>query len=527
MNRQEEIKKVLKEEYIKCAKDPVYFMKKYCYIQHPNKGRILFKLYPFQEKVLSLYHKHPFTITNKSRQLGISTLVSAYSLWLMIFHKDKNILALATTQTTARNLVRKVQLMYKELPKWLKVSSEENNKLSLVLKNGSRIRAASSNSDSSRSEAVSLLIIDEAAFIDNIDETFTAAQQTLATGGQCIAISTPNGIGNWFHRTFTKAQTKENSFVPIRLDWKVHPERDQSWRDQQDADLGPKMAAQECDADFVSSGNTVYESEDITYLETTQVMEPIEKRGDEQNLWIWEYPDYTRSYLVCADVARGDGTDWSAFHVLDMESVEQVAEFKAKIPPKEYGNVLVAIGTEYNQALIVVENANIGWTTVEQIVDRGYSNLYYSPKSEKETVESYTRNLEKENLTPGFTTSTRTRPLIVSKAGEYIRDRSLTIRSKRTINELRTFIWKNGKAQASSGYNDDLVMALAIGLYARDTAVQLAQQSVDMTKAQLDSLATINRRDGGGIVTRYSNDASKSYKMKVGDFEEDFSWVLG
>jgi phage terminase large subunit-like protein len=195
------IKKIIAQEYIKCAKDPVYFMRKYCYIQHPTRGRILFNLYPFQDKVLHLFRDHQFLITLKSRQLGISTLAAGYSLWLMLFHKDKNVLALATTQATARNLVTKTMFMYDELPKWLKLPAVEKNKLSLRLKNGSKITAKSSNADAARSEAVSLLLIDEAAFIDNIEETFTAAQQTLATGGQCMALSTPNGIGNWFHQT--------------------------------------------------------------------------------------------------------------------------------------------------------------------------------------------------------------------------------------------------------------------------------------------------------------------------------------
>ena len=112
-----------------------------------------------------------------------------------------------------------------QLPKWLRLPALEKNKLSLRLRNGSKITAKSSNADAARSEAVSLLLIDEAAFIDNIDETFTAAQQTLATGGQCLALSTPNGIGNWFHQTWEKAEAKENSFLPIRLPWTVHPER--------------------------------------------------------------------------------------------------------------------------------------------------------------------------------------------------------------------------------------------------------------------------------------------------------------
>ena len=224
------IKTLIKEEYINCARDPVYFMRKYVYIQNPTKGRILFHLYPFQEKVLNQFNKNQYNIVLKSRQLGISTLVAGYSLWLILFQKDRNILALATTQGTAKNLITKIRFAYDNLPVWLKVKTVENNKLSIRLANGSQAKAVSSNSDSARSEAVSLLVIDEAAFIENIDETFASAQQTLATGGKCIALSTPNGVGNWFHQTWVKAEEKDNSFVPIKLPWRLHPERDESCR---------------------------------------------------------------------------------------------------------------------------------------------------------------------------------------------------------------------------------------------------------------------------------------------------------
>ena len=306
----QDIKKIIAQEYIKCAKDPAYFMKKYCHIQHPTRGRILFNLYPFQQEVLHLFRDNQFLITLKSRQLGISTLAAAYSLWLMLFHKDKNVLALATTQATARNLVTKTMFMYDELPKWLKLPSVEKNKLSLRLKNGSKITAKSSNSDAARSEAVSLLLIDEAAFIDNIDETFAAAQQTLATGGQCMALSTPNGIGNWFHQTWEKAEAKDNSFIPIKLPWTVHPERNEEWRAQQDRDLGPRMAGQECDCDFLASGDTVFEPDDLAFYEQTYQKDPVERRGVDGNLWVWEGVDYSKSYMVVADVARGDSADY-------------------------------------------------------------------------------------------------------------------------------------------------------------------------------------------------------------------------
>ena len=521
----QDIKKIIAQEYLKCAKDPAYFMRKYCYIQHPTRGRILFNLYPFQDKILHLFKDNQYNIVLKSRQLGISTLSAAYSLWLMIFHKDKNVLALATTQATARNLVTKVIFMYDQLPKWLRLPSVEKNKLSLRLKNGSRIAAKSSNADAARSEAVSLLLIDEAAFIDNIDETFTAAQQTLATGGQCLALSTPNGVGNWFHLTWEKAVTQENSFCPIRLPWTVHPERDEKWREQQNSDLGPRMAGQECDCDFLASGDTVFEPEDMGYYEQTYEKEPMERRGVDGNLWVWEQADYSKSYMVCADVARGDSTDYSAFHVFDIDNCVQVAEYKGKISPKDFGNVLVAIAAEYNDALLVVENANIGWATIEQVMEREYRNLYYSPTNQMDTVESYMHKYERDKLVPGFTMSMRTRPLVIAKMIEYVREKSVTFQSKRLLQEMRVFIWKNGKAQAQDRYNDDLVMSCASALYVRDTALRLRQQGMDLARAQLSSFSNLNARNKAVIKT-VGIKKENPYIIDTPGGKQDITWLL-
>ena len=521
----QDIKKIIAQEYLKCGRDPAYFMKKYCYIQHPTRGRILFNLYPFQGKVLHLFRDHQYIITLKSRQLGISTLAAAYSLWLMLFHKDKNVLALATTQATARNLVTKTMFMYDQLPKWLKIPALEKNKLSLRLKNGSKITAKSSNADAARSEAVSLLLIDEAAFIDNIEETFTAAQQTLATGGQCMALSTPNGIGNWFHLTWEKAESGENSFLPIRLPWTVHPERNQEWRNQQDADLGPRMAGQECDCDFLASGDTVFEPDDMKFYEETYEKDPLERRGVDGNLWVWEGVDYSKSYMVVADVARGDSTDYSAFHIFDIEQCVQVAEYKGKLSPKDFGNVLVGIASEYNDALLVVENANIGWATIEQIMEREYRNLYYSATSNMETVESYMHKYERDKLVPGFTMSMRTRPLVIAKMIEYIREKSVTIQSKRLMSEMRVFVWKNGKAQAQDRYNDDLLMACATALYVRDTALKLRQQGIDLARAQLSSFSNLNARNQA-VMRNVGIQRENPYLIKTPGGEEDISWLL-
>jgi len=526
INNVSDLKKVIRSEYLKCAKDPVHFMRKYCYIQHPQRGRIQFNLFPFQDKVLTLWRDNPYSIILKSRQLGISTLSAGYSLWLMTFHKDKNILCIATKQDTAKNMVTKVKFMYENLPSWLKIDAPENNKLTLRLANGSQIKATSASSDAGRSEAVSLLLIDEAAFIDNIGEIWASAQQTLATGGGCIALSTPYGTGNWFHQTWTRAEGGENDFLPIKLPWYVHPDRDEAWRKKQDELLGdPRMAAQECDCDFSTSGDIVFYNEYMEYYEKTFIKDPLERRGADQNLWVWESPDYSRSYIVVADVSRGDGKDYSAFHVIDVETNVQVAEYKGQLGTKEYGHLLVGIATEYNEALLVIENANIGWATIQVAIDRNYPNLYYSQKTESTNVNSYfDKYQDHSKMVAGFTMSSRTRPMVVGKFQEYISDKGVTIQSKRLIEEMKTFIWRNGRPEAQSGYNDDLVMAFGIAMYIRDTALKFRQRGLDITKQSLNNMKVNRTAYQGGY--GFSKGSDNPYHIKTKDGQEDIRWLL-
>jgi hypothetical protein len=520
-----DLKNIIRQEYIKCAQDPAHFMKKYCHIQHPQRGRVIFNLYPFQEKVLHLLRDNPYSIILKSRQLGISTLSAGYSLWMMLFQKDKNILCIATKQETARNMVTKVKFMYDNLPSWLKIEADENNKLSLRLSNGSQIKATSASSDAGRSEAVSLLLIDEAAFIDQIGEIWASAQQTLATGGGAIVLSTPYGTGNWFHKTWVSAENNENDFLPIRLPWYVHPERDEAWRKRQDELLGdPRIAAQECDCDFSTSGDTVFHSEWIEFIKETTIQDPVERRGVDQNLWIWEPADYSREYMVIADVARGDGKDFSACHVMDIQTNTQVAEYRGQLPPKEFGYFLTGLATEYNNALLVVENANIGWATLDAIIERGYRNLYQSPKSDQLTADSYLRVFEgNSEMVPGFTMSMRTRPLCINKFREFVGDRSVTIRSKRLLEEMKVFIWRNGRPEAQSGYNDDLVMSFGIGMFLRDTSLKFQQQSLDSARAALGAVKSNNVGYSGGYS---SNGVNNPYSMDVGGKKENINWLL-
>jgi len=884
------LRDVVKQEYKRCFEDPVYFMKKYVKIQHPQKGTLLFDLWDFQEDTLNQICKFDYNIILKSRQLGITTLVSAYALWLMVFRSDKNILCVSIKQDTSKEIITRVSFAHENLPSWLRIPYTENNKLSLRLKNGSQIKATSSSGDAGRSSSTSLLIIDECAFIENIEPIWASAQQTLATGGKAIVLSTPNGVGNFFHKIWVASEAGENKFNTIRIPWTLHPERNQAWRDEQTKLLGERLASQECfsedvivytklgpkkisdittndfvlthkgnfkkvkrlfnkigkvynissnhnfiskyvtgnhpfylpigewrgvdrikqneeivsfpnnleinskcnvldlykiiqpkyfkkvlcnddtkfyindrkhkivhnrflkidydfgrliglylaegsgfrlrkvfnfnysdelnswpnhlqnivkdkfgvenyqirnidntghlsfcsevisycidlfvygkdcyskqltkfaydnlnvefirgvidgtfrgdgcvkeiypktlsstsknliydisyllrlfgihnfsvrkikdggnigqiddrkfidspswgitirkscglciheisdiksllldqnntttlnitpkeeeilvynievendnsyvteygvvhncDCNFESSGNTVVQIDTINWYKTNTVKEPIEKRWVDRGYWIWEYPNYNKKYIVSADVARGDGTDKSAFHVIDIEKLEQVAEYDGQIGTKTYGNMLVAAANEYNKAILIVENNNMGWATLQQIIDLNYPNTFYSSADlqyvDVEQQMTGKINAMEKKMVPGFSTTTKTRPLIISKLESYLRDKQVLIRSTRLIEELLVFIWNNGKAEALKGYNDDLITSLGIGFWVRDTSLRLQTDSAEFNKHLLDN---ISRTQTDAVILSGADErARKSWSMPL------------
>jgi len=256
---------------------------------------------------------------------------------------------------------------------------------------------------------------------------------------------------------------------------------------------------------------------------STNIVEPTEKRGVDKNLWVWESVDYSRSYIVVADVARGDSKDYSAFHIFDLETNAQVAEFKGHLSPKEFGYMLVGIATEYNEALLIVENNNIGWATLDAIQERNYVNLYYSPKSDTLTYDSYFNKYEDiSKMTPGFTMSLKSRPLVINKGREYIGDHSVIIRSKRLIEEMKVFVWKNGRAEAQAGYNDDLVMSFNIAMFVRDTALKYKQQGIELTKATLNNISKPSSYQGAYFASGKDN----PYIMKTNGENEDIRWLI-
>lgn len=544
MDKKTFIKQRRKNEIEKCKKDPIYFMKQYCKIQHPQRGIIPFELYPFQEDVLNQFNEHRLNIILKSRQLGISTLSAGYSLWKCLFTESFNVVVIATKSKVASALVKKVRVMYNEIPEWMKSKSLGTNRTydnvqSQEFGNGSKIMAESCSEDSGRSAAASLLVVDEAAFIKErlIQELWSAAWPTLSTGGNAILLSTPNGKSGFFYQKWTEAETHENDFNPIRLHWSVHPERDQDWRKEQTRALGTRLASQECDAQFLSSGETVIDGQIIEWYETHENIftdDQIIEYRRKKKFHIFKELDPTKSYLISADVARGDSTDYSGFHILDVETLEQVAEYKQQIGTTDYAKLLVLTAMEWNNALLIVENTGLGWSVIEKIIETGYENLYYSIKGNPHPDPNmYLRkgiNLDdKDKMVPGFSTTSKSRPLLIDRFILFIESKEAIIHSKRLINEMNAFIWKNGKAQARSGYNDDLIMAYAIGLFVQSYALKIRQAGIDLTKATLGNFGKTKEKKeefDNLMIINTSRARKDPYKVTVNKHDEDLRWLL-
>jgi len=518
-------KKQIVAEIIRCGKEPVYFINNFCRISHPLEGTIPFKLYDFQGECIEKFNEHRFNVINKGRQLGISTTAAAYICWMMLFHRDKNILVVATKLSTASNLVKKVKYMMKSLPSWMMIAKiTTDNKNSFELANGSQIKASSTSGDAGRSEALTLLVIDEAAHIEGLEDLWTGLYPTLSTGGRCIALSTPNGVGNWFHKTYTEAQEGKNDFYTINLPWSVHPDRDQEWFDKETRNMSRRQIAQELECSFNFSGETLIHGEDLERMQQS-LCDPKYKTGHDRNFWIWEPYESGKNYVLVADVARGDGKDFSAFQIFETDTMTQVAEYQGKPTLDVYSEMIFEASREYSFCLTVVENNSIGMTVLDKLRESRHPNVYYSIKHSHTYIDMYEAE-NSSNAVPGVTMSSKSRPLIIAKFEEFIRTKLITIRSNRLANEMKTFIWNNGRAEAMRGYNDDLVMSCAIGCWIRDIALVANKREMEYKMAFAGNLTTTKKEFNTKIPGQIGyNNPNKKLRQQHNQYK-NFAWLF-
>jgi hypothetical protein len=281
-----------------------------------------------------------------------------------------------------------------------------------------------------------------------------------------------------------KALTAENEFNPIKLLWDVHPERDYIWFEKETKNLSEKQIAQELLCDFAASGETFLNVEDIEFLRTC-VMSPLERWGPEMRVWVWKYALSEHQYIVSADIARGDGKDYSTFHVIDTTESEIVAEYKGKIPPDQFAVLLNEVGMRYNKAIMCPESNTYGYAVLMKLQELRYPNIYFEKEKDRYSVMYGNGNIGKA----GFSTQGPSRAKILTKLEEVIRNKQVKIYSSRLYEEMKTFIWRGSKVQAMRDKNDDLVMALAIGVWLYDTSAGYNKQSVDLNAAMLAGFA--------------------------------------
>ena len=527
-------------EIVKCGKDPVYFMNKYLKIQHPLKGLIPFNTFEFQDDCVKDFNEHRFNIVLKSRQLGLSTLVAAYAVWQACFYKEKNILIIATKLAVAQNFIRKVKTYIKSMPHWLLIPQiTANNKQQVEFSNGSQIKAVPTSEDAGRSEALSLLIVDEAAFVRNFDELWMGLYPTLSTGGRAILLSTPNGVGGQYHELYIKAERKENEFNPIKLMWDVHPERDDDWFRQETKNMSQKQVSQELLCDFASSGDTFLTAETLDKIRIL-TKNPIEKSGPGNNVWYWEYPLEGINYFISADVARGDSGDYSTFHVINTKTLSVAAEFKDKIPPDHFASLLYDVARRYNKATVCPESNAYGYSVLSKLSDLGYKNIYFSSEKEK---YKYLYTGDASIGKAGFVTNKESREKILANFEEALRNGRLKTFSTRLISELKTFVWNGKKVGAMKGYNDDLVMSLAIGCWISDSnSDQYNVAQMEFADALLKGMEVNNTSVNDTIVSPFYKNQFNSYNptipvfMPEGKFNKeptrknplgDLSWLIG
>jgi len=468
-----------REELIKCVRSFAYFCHKYVKITHPTRGLLPFVLFNYQRRVIKEYEENRFSIIRKFRQGGLTTVTAVWCLWRCLFKLDETIMLLSKSDREAIAAGEIVKRAIEELPSWMRPEMEKNNDHQKIFSE-TGCKLFFYTPEAARGRAISYLILDEAAFIPNMEKYWKAMFPTISTGGRCIAISTVNGIGNWYEQTYHGATKGKNHFHIIDLKYTEHPDYDDpEWVKQTRAQLGEKGWLQEVMGDFLGAGDTWvpphilndYEQE-IMKIQPSRILfsDWASKSSKYENvnsqevdpgaLYIWREPQDGREYIMGVDAAEGIGPDGdnSSFQIIDAATCEQVAEFYSNTCPNHvFAQIIAQVGVMYNTALVVVENEKYGATVLSRLQhDLYYENLY-------ETVQGKSTKI-------GIKTTVGNRATFLDGLHTRMITKSLPMWSPRLLRELKTFVYNtaNKKVEAANDGHDDAIMALCLALYARD-----------------------------------------------------------
>lgn len=465
----------IKEEIKNCKSDINHFCQ-YVKIKHVTESYIPYKPYLFQQKYYNTLLDNKYTITDKCRQVGMSVATTVYILWLCLFKYDQTVDIISISDRESKSFLSKLKGTYENLPKWFKAvpyfQKDTDNEHSIKWRNGSFVQSLPRTKEGSRSGSLSLLVFDEAAFIEYMESQWAGSYYTVARSvkSKALVISTRNGTvgtGQWYYEKLTSTQNGETDFSLVETDWWEVPEylQEPSWLDGAFKNTSRDTFLQEVCKKWLVAGDTVLDKETLINYPIKEHIHNhiINHEGFKERiegLNIWAEPEEEVNYVITSDVGTGSAKNFSAFHIWDTRTHVQIGEYKARISTNNFAKILEKVGKYYNEAVLVVERNNPGEAVISDLYNViKYPNLFRR-KRKKVAFRDY-----------GWVTSPKTRPLLINALIDDYENNNIKINGKRTIDELLGFIWdeKSGKPKAAPGNNDDLVLSLSMYCFLKDS----------------------------------------------------------
>ena len=465
------------EHMLKCSDPetgPKYFLENFFFIQHPTKGKIQYKPFNYQQRLLESYHGHRFSVNMLGRQMGKTTTAVGYLLWYAMFVPDSTILISAHKYTGAQEIMQRLRYAYETCPDFIRAGVTSYNKQSLEFDNGSRIVAQTTTETTGRGMSVSLLYCDEFAYVEpNIAvEFWTSISPTLATGGKAIITSTPNSDEDQFAQIWNEANKRfdeygneqelgRNGFYPCIAIWSEHPDRDEKWKNEEMSRVGEERFRREHECEFLVFDETLINSISLTDMEGT---EPIMKMG--QARW-YKKINPSSTYIVALDPSLGTGGDYAAIEIMELPSMAQVCEWHHNTTPvqaqarilrdliKHIDDKCQAEGVA-SSIYYSVENNTLGEAALVAINELGeetFPGLFLSEPIKKGHVRRFRK---------GFNTTHAAKISACSKLKQLIESKQIKVNSKMLVSELKTFVAQGITFKAKVGQHDDLVSALLL-----------------------------------------------------------------
>ena len=453
------------DDFVKCC-DPktgyLHFMDNFFMIQHPTRGSMVYHPWPYQRRLIETYHNYRYSISLMPRQSGKSTSAAGYLLWYAMFVPDSTILIAAHKYTGAQEIMQRIRYAYENCPMHIKAGVTTYNKGSLDFENGSRIVSATTTENTGRGMSISLLYLDEFAFVrPSIAELFwTSITPTLSTGGKAIITSTPNSDEDQFALIWKGANKTEddfgnttelgtNGFRAYRAHWSEQPGRDEAWAEQMKAQLGEDRFRREIGCEFIIADETLIAPTTLIDLEG---IEPVSRMG--QVRW-YKKPTKGNIYAVGLDPSLGTGSDPAAIQIYEANTTTQIGEWKhnkTDIPNQvkllaQINKHIVECTGEPNNLYYSIENNSIGEAALVSLAEYGESNIpgiFLSEPGKKRK---------------GFNTTHKVKLTACAKFKTLLESKKMTLYSRSLIGELKTFVALEGSYKAKVGETDDLVMA--------------------------------------------------------------------